>query len=59
MTANCKHPGLQVCHDAEGDIGEAHLTRHFVTYNCPDCDYESEEPPEGWEEPFEIPYDDD
>jgi hypothetical protein len=47
----CKHEFLQVIPNAEGDLGEAHLTRHFTTYYCPDCDYEAEEPPEGWVEP--------
>ena len=48
---DCQHPHMQVYPNAEGDLTEAHLTRHFTTYYCPDCDYEAEEPPEGWEPP--------
>ena len=53
---DCEHENMRVIQDAEGDLGEAHLTRHFVTYYCPDCDYEAESPPDGWEMPDECQY---
>lgn len=51
----CDHRNMGVLDDAEGDMDEAHLTRHFTIYDCPDCAYCSESPPIGWEAPFEEP----
>ena len=53
----CKHENLRVINDYEGyGPGEPHLTRYFTTYYCPDCDYDDEVPPPGWEPDYE-PYD--
>ena len=57
----CKHEFLRVEKDAEGDLSEARLTRYFTSYYCPDCDYEAETPPDGWEPPepdYESMFDD-
>jgi len=56
---SCEHPNLEVTANAEGDLDEPALTRRFTSYYCPDCDYESESPPPGWEPDFEEPYDPD
>ncbi len=55
----CDHRNLSVIDDAEGNLDEARLTRHFTLYDCPDCEYAAESPPPGWEPDFEEPYDPD
>jgi len=55
----CKHPNMGVIPDAEGDLDEKRLTRHFTTYDCPDCGYNAESPPQGWLPPFDEPTDGD
>ncbi len=55
---SCKHLHMQVIPNAEGDLSEERLTRRFTTYYCPDCDYEAESPPLGWEPNFDEPYED-
>jgi len=52
----CPHENLEVSKDYEGyGPGEPHLTRYFTRYYCPDCDYDAEWPPEGWEPDFNEP----
>ena len=52
MTNECEHGE---CHwvkiqDAEGDLSEAHLTRHFTAYTCTVCGEYTTEEPEDFEE---------
>ena len=56
-TMGCKHEFLQVIPDWEGNPDVPYGTRKFTTYYCPDCDYNAEQPPDGWEPDFDEPED--
>ena len=53
-TKDGRHDWIKI-DDAEGDLTEAHLTRHFSWYQCTECGAEQEERPADYEEPFTEP----